>query len=107
MNLERERERWREREREEQQLQHQQTVYNYQLTDGRGDVGFRVSEKSGVLHDLRVECRVLFPVVLCHAGRSARGSLNSCITCQIHDLLALLRAAVLTIFTVTGVPFSE
>ena len=33
--------------------------------------------------------------------------LNSCITCQIHDLLALLPAAVLTIFTVTGVPFSE
>ena len=33
--------------------------------------------------------------------------LNSCITCQIHDLLALLAAAVLTIFTVTGVPFSE
>ena len=34
--------------------------------------------------------------------------LNSCITCQIHDLLALLAAAaVLTIFTVTGVPFLE
>ena len=33
--------------------------------------------------------------------------LNSCITCEIHDLLALLAAAVLTIFTVTGVPFSE
>ena len=34
--------------------------------------------------------------------------LNSCITCQIHYLFALLAAAaVLTIFTVTGVPFSE
>ena len=33
--------------------------------------------------------------------------LNSCITCQIHDLLALLAAAVLTIFTVAGVTFSE
>ena len=33
--------------------------------------------------------------------------LKSCITCQIHDLLALLPAAVLTTFTVTGVPFSE
>ena len=70
MNLERQRER--EREREKHQLQHQQTVYNYQLADGHGDVDFRVSESS-VLHDLHVECRVLFPVVvLCHAGRSAR-----------------------------------
>ena len=73
MNLERERERESVREREKQQLQHQQTVYNYQLTDGCGDVGFRVSESGVLLHaDLRVECRVLFPVVLCHAGRSAR-----------------------------------
>ena len=61
----------REREREKEQLQHQQTVYNYQLTDGRGDVGFRVRGSGVLLHDLRVECRVLFPVVLCHAGRSA------------------------------------
>ena len=36
-----------------------------------------------------------------------RRNLNSCITSQIHDLLALLPAAVLTTFTVTGVRFSE
>ena len=33
--------------------------------------------------------------------------LDSCITCQIHDLLAPSPAAVLTIFTMTGVLFSE
>ena len=62
----------RERETDKQQLQHQQKVYNYQLTDGRGDVGFHVSGSGVLLHDLRVECTLLFPVVLCHAGRSAR-----------------------------------
>ena len=62
----------RERDRETTVLQHQQVVYNYLLTDGRGDVGFGVSGSGVLLHDLRVEFRVLFPVVLCHAGRSAR-----------------------------------
>ena len=73
MNNKRERESDREREREKQQLHHQcLTVYNFQVADGRGDVGFRISGSSVLLHDLRVECRVLFPVVLCHARRSAR-----------------------------------
>ena len=47
---------------------HQQTVYSHQLTDDRGDVGFRVSGGSAVLlHELRVECVcvcVLFPFIL-------------------------------------------
>ena len=62
----------REREREKQQLQHQQKVYNYRLTDGRGDAGFCVTGSSVLFHDLRIEYRVFFSIVLCHAGRSAR-----------------------------------
>ena len=72
MNNERGIEREREIERDKQQLQQQQTVNNYQLTDGRGDVDFHVSGSGVLLHDLCVECRVRFPLVLCHAGRSAR-----------------------------------
>ena len=66
------RERERERERETTVLQHQQIVYKYLLTDGRGAVGFRVSGSGVLLHDLRVECRMLFPALVCRAGRSAR-----------------------------------
>ena len=65
MNLER------ERKRETTVTASANSIQLSTCTNGGGDIDFCVSE-SGVLHDLRVECRVLFPVVLCHAGRSAR-----------------------------------
>ena len=90
MNSEREREREKQQKRKapktpkrycctsykfdtKRQQHHQQTVYNHQLTDGRGDVGFGVSGSGVLLHDLHVECRLLFPVVvLRRAGGSTR-----------------------------------